>query len=118
MKINFNLFNFSQNKNVIRQIVKEIKILFRQSYHHRFWIEYYGSYLFDTSPKHLVVLICVDSDEIKTELKLNIQFMDSIIEIFRIHNYPEEAWPFLIIDFESQETVNRESNGDWYLHLK
>lgn len=34
------------------------------------------------------------------------------------HDYPEEARQFVKIDFESQETVQRQSNGNWFEHFK
>jgi len=35
-----------------------------------------------------------------------------------IAEYPKEALNDVFIGFESQETVKRESGGDWYLHFK
>ena len=34
------------------------------------------------------------------------------------HDYPADAQNNVHIGFESQETVDRESDGNWYLHFK
>jgi len=38
--------------------------------------------------------------------------------LLKKHNYPIYALQFVYIGFESQETVDRESNGNWYHHFK
>ncbi|MDR1153695.1 MAG: hypothetical protein LBL04_03210 [Bacteroidales bacterium] len=82
----------------------------------KFWISWYGAY--DIDPKHLVFWICVETDEMKLKLQSNITLINKLRNLLIKHNYPEQARPFVYIDFESQETVDRESRGNWYHHFK
>ena len=82
----------------------------------KFWINYYGAYYID--PNNLVFWICVNSDEMKFILKSNNDLLNKLKQLFYKHNYPLESINYVYIGFESQETVDRESNGDWYVHFK
>lgn len=44
--------------------------------------------------------------------------MNSLRNILAVHEYPIEGRPFVHIGFESEETVARESGGNWYYHFK
>lgn len=103
-------------KKKILIIVSDIETLIKSIYKQRFWINWYGAY--DIDPKYLAVWICVESDEAKLNLESNQELASELREVFVEENYPKEAVPFVHIGFESQETVDRESNGDWYKHFK
>lgn len=81
-----------------------------------FWIWSFGA--FNINPRHLAFWICVKSDAAKLELKSDVDLQIDLRNMLAEHNYPEEARPNVYIDFESQETVDRESQGNWYAHLK
>lgn len=79
-------------------------------------IYWYGSY--DIDPKNLAFWICVNSDEMKNKLEQNKELKKQLKNLLIKYEYPQEAINDVFIGFESQETVDRESNGDWYLHFK
>ncbi|WP_443946592.1 hypothetical protein ACJVDH_05835 [Pedobacter sp. AW1-32] len=103
-------------KRKILDIVEDMKLIIIPVCREKFWIDWYGAY--DIDPKNLVIWICVESDKIKSELKLNYEIMIKLEDTLCRHKYPEQAIPFVQIDFESQETVDRDSNGNWYHHFK
>jgi len=76
----------------------------------------YGAY--DISPKHLVFLICIQTDQEKIRLLNNAYLMHELRNTLLKFDYPEDFRKDVKIDFESQENVDRKSNGDWYVHLK
>jgi hypothetical protein len=81
-----------------------------------FWIDVYGSYYIN--PKHIVLLIAVKTDKMKNVLlsdrKVNLDLKKILVK----NNFPKEARKFVLFNFESQETVDRDSRGDWHLHLQ
>lgn len=93
-------------------IQKRVKKYFEGS----FWINSYGAY--DIDPKHLVFWICVKSDNDKKTLQLNEPLKQELRNTLVEFDYPEKAIPFVHIGFESQETVDRESNGSWHNHFQ
>lgn len=82
----------------------------------KFWINWYGAYYIH--PRHLVSWVCVQSDRMKTKLAEDIKLSDSLRNLLSVHNYPKDARDNVWIGFESQETVDRESNGNWFFHFK
>ncbi len=75
-----------------------------------------GAYYID--PKHLVFIIAVPTDKSKRELKLNNSFTASMKALLETYNWPLRARASVIFDIESQETVDREHNGNWWYHYK
>lgn len=114
------IFSFFQSKNAltitIQTIEKEMKQLLSTKLNEKFSIFHYGAYEID--PKHLVFWICVDTDEIKQKLEENKELNSQLRNILIKNKYPKAAIPNVHIGFESQETVGRESKGDWWLHFK
>lgn len=114
------IFNFFQSKKTlgrkVAKIKKDIESIVSEVCNEKFSVLHYGAY--EINPKHLVYWICVDTDEVKNKLSSD----DSLKEILRNTiikaEYPSEAVDDVFVGFESQETVDRESNGDWYLHFK
>jgi hypothetical protein len=103
-------------KRKIIDIEEDVKIEIKSVFKERFWINRYGAYKID--PKYLVLWICVETDEQKLKLKSNKILKSKWNNILIKNNYPESARPFVCFDFESQETVERESNGNWFEHFK
>ena len=103
-------------KEKILAIVDDIKAAVTAIYKERFWIDWYGAY--DINPRHLVIWVCVQSDHHKQQLGSNAHLMYQLRQILVNHDYPEPARPFVHIGFESEETVRRESDGNWYYHFK
>ncbi|RZJ91407.1 MAG: hypothetical protein EOO20_05115 [Chryseobacterium sp.] len=103
-------------KRKILDIVDSIKTIFQSFSEEKFWIDWYGAY--DIDPKNLVIWICVESDQAKSTFQSSPELMNKLREVLVKHNYPEQAIPFVYIGFESQETVDRDSGGNWYHHFK
>jgi hypothetical protein len=76
----------------------------------------YGA--FDIHPKHLVYWICVTTDAEKHRLEDDGALMERLRDVLVSRRYPPEGRDFVHIGFESQETVDRESDGDWWQHWK
>jgi hypothetical protein len=76
----------------------------------------FGAYYID--PKHLVFIAGVPTDKEKNELKSNQSILNQMRELLEKYNWPVEARKHIHFDIESQETVNRESNGNWWYHYK
>jgi len=103
------------NKKII-QIKREIKELVKPYCTEEYSIDCYGTY--EINPKNLACLVSVQSDEMKERLKANVELNNALRNTLITNEYPIEALDNVYIDFESQETVDRESNGDWHLHLQ
>jgi hypothetical protein len=76
----------------------------------------FGAYYID--PKHLVFVVGVSRDEEKETLKASGSFTASMKGLLETFNWPIEARPSVVFDVESQETVDRENNGNWWYHYK
>jgi hypothetical protein len=114
----FNFFRKNTLSNKIEIAEREIKRIVQEELKGKENVKIlkYGAY--DIDPKYLVIWITVESDEVKSQLErngiLNKQLRDLLVKV----GYPEKSIDEVKIGFESEETVNRESNGDWYLHFK
>jgi len=82
----------------------------------KIWINWYGAY--KINPKNLAYWICVESDSQKNLLKSNIELQKELKDLLAKQNYPRDAMKYVQINIESQETVDRESEGSWYYHFK
>ena len=76
----------------------------------------FGAYYID--PKHLVFVVGVPTDDAKENLKSNNSFTTSMTDLLAKFNWPIQARPEVVFDIESQETVDRENNGNWWYHYK
>ncbi len=76
----------------------------------------FGAYYIE--PKHLVFVVGVPTDEEKNILKENNNFIHSLNILLVKFGWPEKARKHVIFDIESQETVDRENNGNWWYHYK
>lgn len=114
------IFNFFQSKNSLKRkitkIKKDIESIISTTCNEKFSVLQYGAY--EINPKHLVYWICVDTDKIKNKLSNDKRLNELLRNVLVEAEYPTEAVNDVFIGFESQETVDRESQGDWYLHFK
>ena len=90
---------------VIKKVAKE-----------KHWITHYGAN--HIHPKHLVYWICVQSDTEKKRLEADLDLNRSLRNILTEYDYPVEGRDLVYIGFEPQETVDRESDGNWWHHWK
>lgn len=114
------LFSFLYSKDSlkikIQNIKKDFEVIVSKACSEKFSVLHYGEY--KINPKHLVFWIAVATDNTKSKLIDNKVLNDELRNVLVQNHYPEEAIDDVYIGFESQETVDRESNGDWYLHFK
>lgn len=103
-------------KSIILAVKKEMQKIISNFSDEKFDVLWYGAY--DIDPKNLVFWICVRTDSEKIRLESDIELIKILKELLVKYDYPEEARAFVHIGFESQETVDRESEGDWHLHFK
>ncbi|OJW15198.1 MAG: hypothetical protein BGO48_13760 [Mucilaginibacter sp. 44-25] len=82
----------------------------------KFSITHYGAY--DIHPRHLVFWICVETDQLKQFLTCNSALNSDLSLALIEYDYPAEGIDSVYIGFESQETVDRESGGNWWHHWK
>lgn len=78
------------------------------------WVTHYGAN--DIHPRHLVYWLCVNSDAEKSRLESDTELMSRLRDLLVEFDYPAEGREGVHIGFESTETVNRESKGDWRIH--
>ena len=115
-----NILKFFIPKNSLKRkildIVDDIKTEVKPYCDEPFWINWYGAYEID--PKNLVIWICVKTDKTKFRLASNSKLKTKINQLLTKHNYPIQQNSLVQIGFVSEETVARESNGNWYHHFK
>lgn len=76
----------------------------------------FGSYEID--PKYLSFWVQVGSDMIKEKVSSDHQLMNELRNLLTKHEYPAKSVNEVFIGVESQETVDRVSNGSWFIHLR
>ena len=94
----------------------KIKVISGEYIHEEYWVTHYGAN--DIHPKNLVFWICVKSDVERDRLMSDKGIMKRLRSVLDEVDYPEEGRNQVIIGFESQETVDRESHGHWWHHWK
>ncbi len=82
----------------------------------KFWVTHYGAN--DIHPRHLVYWIVVRSDYEKGRLEADSALIAALRSLLVKYDYPIEGRDGVHIRFESQETVDRESGGNFYHHWK
>jgi hypothetical protein len=76
----------------------------------------YGS--IDLDPTLLTIWICVRTDDEKRRFSEDDALIASLRAELVLADYPAEGARCAFIGFESQETVDRESRGDWWGHFR
>jgi hypothetical protein len=77
---------------------------------------WFGAYEID--PKYMSFYICVETDRTKDQLEGDVDLMQNLRAVLQQANYPPEAQDQVFISFASQETVNRDFQGNWYYYFK
>ena len=103
-------------EKVTLQIEKAIKGIMKEASVEKVWVTHYGAN--DIHPRHLVYWVCVDTDTEKHRLEVDADLMSRLRGLLVDFDYPQEGRDGVHIGFESTETVNRESNGNWWHHWK
>ncbi|MBN2083632.1 MAG: hypothetical protein JW748_00310 [Anaerolineales bacterium] len=125
-KLNSSRNTFTDNQNIyaisgnITEITKmvhdEIFRIMETVTNEKFEIIHYGAnYL---NPAFLVFWVCVRSDKERDRLKRDAALRKMLRKSLDNNHYPEEGRDGVVIDFESQETVNRKYGGDWQAFFK
>ena len=76
----------------------------------------FGAYHID--PKHMVFVVGVRSDRERDVLRKDLAFPPRLKELLVKINWPVPARSAVQFDIESQETVDRETRGNWWYHYK
>jgi len=100
----------------VRRIERAMKRLAKARSSEPTWVAEYGAFYID--PRHLVYWICVKTDAERDRLASDQEFGRELRELLVTFDYPAEARNHVHIGFESQETVDRRSGGNWFHHWK
>lgn len=76
----------------------------------------FGAYYID--PRHLLFVVGVQNDSERDRLRADSSFVDSLRGLLARHNWPVSARKYVYFDIESQETIDRENDGNWWYHYK
>jgi len=106
----------SQLTKAVRRAEKRMCDIVSLKLGHRVTPLSYGS--IDVDPGLLVIWIRVRNDEEKEQLTVDETLRESLRQELLEEGYPEEAALRAFIGFESQETVDRDSSGDWWGHFR
>ncbi len=100
---------------IITKTEKAVKELARQKYKSCNVLSFGAT---DIDPKHLAIWITTDTDSQRDILSKDASFKEAVRGILRENGYPERAIPFVGITFESEETVQRDYDGNWWHAVK
>ena len=112
----WSFFKRNELTPVVREIKKGISSIVKKYAMEDFWIDQKGVY--DVNPKYLSFCVCVKSDREKERLKNNQLLGAEINQLLVESPYPKDYVNSIEISFESQETVDRESGGNWHNHFQ
>lgn len=72
----------------------------------------------EIDPKYLAIWVSVATDEQKNMLKAHPELIEKFQEAILELGYPAESVPEIGYAFESQETVDRDYNHNWWYAVK
>lgn len=101
---------------LVEEIAKAFTEAARAHVTEPFWVTHYGAV--EIHPKHLAYWICVKSDAERDRLVQSTELKSRHRSILEEFDYPADCRRQVAIGFESQETVDRESGGNWWHHWK
>jgi hypothetical protein len=111
------MFDFLRPLNrKVRRIERAIRDSVEPTATESIWVTHYGA--FDIDPVHLVYWVCVRSDAERDRLAADQELRVRLRSLLTDHGYPAAARDRMHIGFESQETVDRDADGDWWHHWK
>lgn len=70
------------------------------------------------NPRHLAIWVITETDSDRDAILAEGGLIRLIQDSLRAVNYPAEAIPYISGTVESQETVDRDYHGNWYLCMK
>jgi hypothetical protein len=94
---------------------KKIKRLVRQIYADANLFSFGAT---NIDPQYLAIWITTQTDSERDNLRAKPELIDKFRTTLSEAGYPREAVPKVGFEFESQETVNRDFHGSWYLATK
>ena len=110
-----NMFR-SEIENRVAKAVASMTRMVKREAREKSWVRYYGSP--EVDPAALTFWVCVVTDKEKTRLKSHPTLVQDLRQQLKVHGYPAGAADAVHIGVESQETVDRVSNGNWWGHWK
>jgi hypothetical protein len=69
-------------------------------------------------PQYLCILINVDTDSEKTQLLEDKELEKNVRQVALDAGYPAQSVPLIGISIESQQTVDRDWQGNWFYARK
>jgi hypothetical protein len=72
----------------------------------------------DIDPRYFAVWVTTDTDAQRDALANDPAFKEALVAVIQAAGYPPEAIPHVAFAFESEETVQREWDGDWWACIK
>lgn len=108
------------NDHPLEKIIRRAELAIRDHFSSaslgKFWVTHYGAT--DINPKHLVIWLCVSTDALKAHLLASNEYRSVARQSLLTAGYPAEVCGQIHVGVESEETVNRESGGNWWHHWK
>jgi cadmium resistance protein CadD (predicted permease) len=97
---------------IIKEAEREMAVLARQHFPDA-WVFSLGA-----GPLYLAIWVATKTDAERDALRANKQLRREFRSALRTVGYPRAAISSVGFSFESQETVDRDHRGNWYLALK
>ncbi|MCB1595394.1 MAG: hypothetical protein KDI76_10820 [Xanthomonadales bacterium] len=107
------------SKQILSKKLSEIRLAIEEmledkAIKHKVWN--FGAY--DIDPKYLVIVVGTETEIQKQELRSDKSFNESLKNLLEQFDWPEAAREHVVFSIESQEAVDKQSNGNWWYHYK
>jgi len=101
----------------IAAAIRSTEQMLQELTHEKSHVTHFGATVID--PKHLAVWLCVESDREVERLYSQVRdIRQKVHSCFHTERYPEAVIPFIAVQIASQETVNRDYDGNWWHFFK